>query len=332
MISIERFDSIVDIDRPEWDRLAGDNVLASWGWLRTMEETSLYPQNMTYLVARNKDRYMAAVPCYFQSMQSQYNDIDSDVFGGLATYARWLGISLLPALVCGPSRGPVEHILIPKNGPQKERRVLLLQMLEAMEAITSPEGLMLCFRNVVENNGGGMAGMLYRRGYLRVLQLPMTCLKIAWTSFPEYVGYIKSRSARAAHNIRQECDRAAQAGITFREIPDPSVLQDQLHGLLDRHYLRLNKRPFPYKPHFLATLKRNLGERAVLFLAIKDHDPLAIGVSVCNSEAIYLLMVGVDDKTGHESFVYFNNSYYQSIRYAINKGLRRIYEIGRAHV
>jgi predicted N-acyltransferase len=72
-------------------------------------------------------------------------------------------------------------------------------------------------------------------------------------------------------------------------------------------------------------LKRHLGDRSVLFLAAKDGEPLSIVVGVRGGTAIYLVMVGFDETKGREGFVYFNNSYNEPIRYAIDRGVRRIY-------
>ena len=105
MISFERIDSIASIDCSEWDRLAGDNVLASWGWLKTVEETHLNPRGPAYLVARGRDGLIAAAPCSFQEATSARPDIDLVVFGRFARQARALGMSTLPALVCGTSTG-----------------------------------------------------------------------------------------------------------------------------------------------------------------------------------------------------------------------------------
>jgi hypothetical protein len=72
-------------------------------------------------------------------------------------------------------------------------------------------------------------------------------------------------------------------------------------------------------------LKRNLGERSVFFLAAEDDEPLGIVVGARSATALHLVMVGVDKTKGRDGFVYFNNSYNEPIRYAIDRGLRRVY-------
>jgi predicted N-acyltransferase len=325
MISVERIDSIASIDRSEWDRLAGDNVLASWGWLRTVEETHLYPRHLAYFVARGSEGLLAAAPCSFEDATPARLGIDLVVFGRFAKYVRSLGISTLPALICGTSSGLADHVLIPRDRPPQERSALLRQMIDAIEETAAREQSTLCFRNVVESDDGDIAQTLRARGYLRATEMPSTFLDVEWNSFPEYVRHLKRSHPSTAKNVSRELKRASRAGITFRELPDPAALQDRLHAILDRHNRRLNGEPFPYRADFLSTLKRNLGERSVFFLAAKDAEPLGIVVGARSAVALYLVMVGFDETKGRDGFLYFNNSYNEPIRYAIDRGLRRVY-------
>jgi predicted N-acyltransferase len=241
MISVERIDSIADIDRSEWDRLAGDSVLASWGWLRTVEETSQDPGHLAYFVARSGGGLLAAARCYFQVVTTPHGGIDQVVFGRFAKHVRPLRLSTMPALVCGTSTGPADHVLIGRDRPSEERSALLLQMIDAIEKTAAREQSTLCFRNVVENDDGHIVGALRTRGYLRAAEMPTTFLDVGWASFPEYVRHLKRRHRRTAKNIARERNHASRAGITFREVGDPAPLQEQLHALLDRHNRRLNQ-------------------------------------------------------------------------------------------
>jgi predicted N-acyltransferase len=71
-------------------------------------------------------------------------------------------------------------------------------------------------------------------------------------------------------------------------------------------------------------LKGYLGERLVLYVALKGEEPFSVVVGVRAADTIFLIMVGVDVR-GRESSVYFNSSYNEPIRDAIETGLRRIY-------
>jgi predicted N-acyltransferase len=324
MISVERLDSVASIDRTEWDRLAGDDVFGSWGWLRTVEETHLAAARVGYFVARDSDQLLAAVPFFFQDTTTAYGTPDLVLFGLFAPYAQALGIGVLPAFVCGQPFGLADGVLVARERPVEERWSLAGHLIAAIENIAAGERCTLCFRNVV-GDGAEIARTLRTRRYVRAREMPTTVLEVRWSSFADYVRALKRRHPKTAQNIPREKHRALRAGVTLGELADPSALEERLHTLLDRHHRRLNGVPFPYGRGFLSALKRNLGDQAILFVAAKDGDPVSIVIGLRGGTALYLVMVGLDEIQSRRGFVYFNNSYNEPIRYAIEKGVRRVY-------
>ena len=58
---------------------------------------------------------------------------------------------------------------------------------------------------------------------------------------------------------------------------------------------------------------------------MKEEEPLAILIGVRSAATMHLIMVGIDEIKGRQGLVYFNNGYNAPIRYAIERGVRRVY-------
>lgn len=62
-LGFEVVESLADVEPSEWNRLAGRRVLASYGWLRTIEETRTSPIPSRYILARNGSGLVGAIVC-----------------------------------------------------------------------------------------------------------------------------------------------------------------------------------------------------------------------------------------------------------------------------
>ena len=50
MSRIEFFDTICALDRSQWDGIVGDNVFASYGWLKTIEDIFSLDAKQEYVI------------------------------------------------------------------------------------------------------------------------------------------------------------------------------------------------------------------------------------------------------------------------------------------
>jgi predicted N-acyltransferase len=321
LISIAEHETIVDVDRAGWDRLAGEDVFSSYGWLRTSEETSRVVRRHRYFLAHASDGLAGAAACYLD--ETKPSTVDGVLFGRVANRARALRLTVAPALVCGTRTGLGGHILVRPDSSESDRRRVMLALLDAMEASARGDGWTLCFRSVVDRSTSLVESLRSRR-YARAAELPTTFLDVRWSSFDDYIRELKTKHPATAGNIRWEMNRAHKSGIVFRKLDDPIPLQQQLYGLIDSHYRRLNGMPFPFGPSVLAALQRNLGERLVVYVALKDREPCSVTVVLRAGDSMFVAMSGTSEEN-RESLVYFNNTYDEPIKDAIGVGVRRIY-------
>jgi predicted N-acyltransferase len=324
MICIDEHETVVDVDRAQWDRLAGDDVFSTYGWLRTVEETSLVTRRFRYFAARASGELVGAAACYLDEGSAAVSaEIDRMLYGRLVSPARWLRLTVSPALVCGSRTGLSGHILVHRDVQPRERERVTLHVLEAMEETARRSGWTLGFRNVAAGSGA-LVEILRTRGYARAAELPTTFLDVRWKSFDGYRRALKADHPATAKNIPWEINRARKNGLVFEKLADPVSLERQLYGLLRSHHERLNGRLLPFGPAFLGALSRNLGESLVVYAALEHGEPLGVLIALRAGDATFLAFVGV--APGHrESFVYVINAFYEPIKDAIATGVRRIY-------
>lgn len=65
---VEQIATIGDVDRFEWDALAGDDVFASHGWLETIETTCLVRGEQRYFLIRDRDGLDSALDSHHRRL------------------------------------------------------------------------------------------------------------------------------------------------------------------------------------------------------------------------------------------------------------------------
>jgi predicted N-acyltransferase len=166
VVAIETIESLADVEPSEWNRLAGRRVLASYGWLRTLDETGTNPMPSRYVLARNGSGLVGAIVCQIQESVSEAFDLDDMLFGRLAKATRRIGLSVLPAMVCGSWVGAGQSVLIRGGTAAAERQRLVVELVQGVEQVARGSGWGVCFRGVAETEPS-VAEVLAKRGYLR---------------------------------------------------------------------------------------------------------------------------------------------------------------------
>ena len=146
--------SIRDIDACEWNRLAGDNAFASHGWLLTIETCWRARFESLYFTLHRDGELRAGAVCYAVEASPGVETLDDLLLGRLRATASRLGISFLPALVCGPVQGYGWHIGIDPRLDIAAQDSIRVGMLNAIEAEADQRGLQLSF---VQTLDGGSA-------------------------------------------------------------------------------------------------------------------------------------------------------------------------------
>jgi hypothetical protein len=318
-MQIERFSSLSAVAADEWDAVAGARPLATHGWLLTMEQAALPQRARLYLVGRDSDGFAAALAAEIEQPHELNRSLDEHLFGRGAKAMVALGVGAAPAVVVSA------WLARPDAAPDQRRRAAGM-LLEALEQIAQDENWSVGFRRVTQGDFDA-AGILLGRGYLRSQELPLCCLQIPrdWRSFADYRRALRRQHRATEKSIRGELNDAAKHGLAIERIDDVSRFGPALHALLDLHYQRRNRCPFPYRSDLLERLEANLGQNALIITGEIGGKLAGVSLGVRAGDAVHMAFIGIDQDVGRRASAYFNLSLNRPIEWCIADGIGRMH-------
>jgi predicted N-acyltransferase len=169
--------------------------------------------------------------------------------------------------------------------------------------------------------------LLANRGYIRGSELPTACLELdpGWHSFADFRRHLKKSHPQTAKHINGELNRAKRAGLVIERLDEPAPYRERLHRLVDAHYVRLNRQPFPFRAEFFDQLKARLGERAVIYVARIGAELVGVQMELRGGDEVILPMIGINHDSGRAGAAYSNIGYNRPIEDSTAAGHRRIY-------
>ena len=243
------------------------------------------------------------------------------LFGRLKRAAGFLGLSFLPAVVCGPLLGYGWHIGVHPELSNREADTARRLVLEAMESEADARGLQLSFALVLDDEPE-MKALLRERRYLQCRNVPVAVLDLQWESFEDYLAHLPWKKRG---EFRRQIRRNRQAGTTVHLMESSAGLENRLQELIDANSLKHNSIPFALGNGFFGELQRNLGRHVRIFTARKSGDLTAVCVLLERNDAAFAIAVGVDAAAAGDDCTYFQIGYYSLIADAMGSGMRRMF-------
>jgi predicted N-acyltransferase len=323
MRSVRTVRSITEIPRQAWDELAGDNVMAGHGWLKTVEETSSVCLAPKYYLLEENGRIIAGCVGYRMERQNGPAGLDVVLFGRLERFLTRLGISFLPHAMCRPYRSNGAHILVRKELDSPSVKAAIRDILPVLETEAFHQRLPVVFSGVLEMEADLME-VLSRSGYHQTYSSPVSIVDLNFNSFDEYMKSLDSASPNTRKVIRREMNKIRKEGVVIEEVKDPGEDNGRLYELISGNYRKYNTVSFPFNENFLEALKANLGDEVAIYKAVKNGRVTGGSVDLRRNGYQFTPYVGVDHEAAGNDFTYFNMAYYRPIMRAIESGIPRL--------
>jgi len=314
--TIRIVESITEIDKNDWDRMIDDNVVASHGWLRTVEETHIVDLRPRYVLLCEARKPIAATVCYRSEPKDRVVDLDDLLFGRLKGFASSIGLSFLPALYCGPLHCYGKHFLIDPTLSGSMRYQAAAQLFDAIEQLATSESLSLFFVNLFDDEGEVLT-LSSDRGYHKTSVFPACYLDVKWKSFEEYIDDVRGFSRNMSKNVKKEIRKSERAGIRIERIENIAPHESRLHELANAHWTEYNAVPFPYRAAFFSKILVNLENQAVFYGAFKGAELVGFSLKLERGGTAYGQEVGIDRSLPRTGAVYFSLCYYKLIMDAV---------------
>lgn len=326
--SITLHESLRDVARGEWDALADDDVLASHGWLVTMERTRCGGAPPLYVVARAAGRIVGGAAVARMRATDVIETVDHVLLGRLRPLAGRIGLSFLPALVAAPLRGFGCLPLAARELDEGARGRVLDAILDAIDAEATRQRVAIFFGDLRPCHAD-LAVRLAARGFGDALDDPVSVLDLRWDSFDAYLRHLDGVSRGARKDVRRQQNQNRKRGTTITVEDDAGRDADRLWQLMTLNERAHNRRPFGFVRDFFTSLASELPGDAVVYAARKQGRITATSLLLRRGASGYLPMVGVDHAASGRDFTFFAIAHYRPIDDAIAGGLRTLH-FGRA--
>jgi len=300
---------VAGLNAQAWDRLAGDDPFLSHAFLSSLEDShSVGPGTgwtpAPILIEDDAHHLVAAIPSYLKThSQGEY------VFDhGWAEAWESAGGQYYPKLQVAVPFTPV-----PGARLLGERRQ---QLLAAAEAVTVQNEMSSAHIAFIDDEG---AAECERRGWLIRHGIQYHWLNRGYASFDEFLGALSSRKRKT---IRKE-RAAAVDGIeiqTLRGSEITSVEWDAMWAFYQDTGSRKWGRPYLTR-EFFELVGERMGDRVLLFLAVRGGQPIAGALNFVGPDTIYGRYWGATEEV---PFLHFKLCYYRAIQWAIDHGLSQV--------
>ena len=300
---------IASIAAPEWDALAGtDDPFLSHAFLSALEDSGSVGERTGWspvpILIEEQGHAVAAAPAYLKSHSHGEYVFDH----GWADAWQRAGGDYYPKLQIAVPFTPVPGRRLLGKRPQA--------LLAAAEAVVEQNGLSSAHATFIAEEE---VVAFEERSWLIRDGIQYHWCNRGYGSFDDFLDALSSRKRKAVRKERA----TAREGLEFVALRGSEIrsehwdamwvfYQDTGHRKWGRPYL---------KRSFFDRIGETLGERVLLFLALRDGRPIAGALNLVGSRALYGRYWGCTEEV---PFLHFELCYYQAIEWACWNGLAEV--------
>lgn len=305
--------SLAHVDRAQWNALnrRGDPFL-SYEFLQALEQCGCVGEQFGWLPCHllGEDaagRLRAAMPAYAKTNSYGEFVFDHD----WAQAAARAGLPYFPKLVSAVPYTPATGARLLGDAP--ELKAALIDNALTLGEAAGCSGAHWLFVRPQDRAALARAGAALRLGFQYHWRNP------GYGDFDDFLAALRSKKRKM---IRRERRLVREQGVRVEALGGREV-PDAWWPMLHRFYRALFTRKYglpTFNEAFFRQIARDLGERFVAVVALRQGEPVACALNLRDDEALYGRVWGCRDY--HEA-LHFEACYYAGIDYCIRHGLRR---------
>ncbi len=314
-----QFKTLKNIDligRTALNSIADDGFF-TYEYFKTLETTKSSPFKPFYLVICNKDKVEAIAPYLIEP----FNNKQTSRLGRIIKISDTLGFLSNRQLNCHSPNSFHSQILLKEKASTKNYLDIFLKKIDDLCKIQRIP--FSCFPYVSEFDKA-LISNLQDFGYLNHHFLKTWYLDIQWSEFDEYLGGFNHKTRNI---IKREIKNCQDSGVTVSEEKDFEALSEKLSTLYSNLFSKYTSdAKSPYDPLFFQMLSEHAKDKTKVFIAQKADTLVGFSLSLQHKETLDVYFCGFDYASlGKTDFVYFNLVYYEPIKLAIQRRLKRIH-------
>jgi predicted N-acyltransferase len=307
--------SLAEVPRAAWDRLAGQNPFLRWDYLEALERsgavsaaTGWHPR---HLLLEREGEPQAALPLYLKD--HSWGEFVFD-FAWADAY-RQAGLDYYPKLLAAVPFTPVPgpRLLCAAGVDAAEAAGRLLQGARGLAGELAASSLHLLLPDDTQLEALRADG----------LSLRQDC-QFHWfdEGYGDFEGFLGALTAEKRKKFRRERRRVREAGISFEWLRGEeisAVLLDEIYDFYASSFLRRGMDPY-FPPAFWALLLERMPESIRVVLARKDGAAVAAAIFFVGGDVLYGRYWGC--LQDYHS-LHFETCFYQGIELALAEGCHR---------
>jgi len=320
--NIKLYNSISLIKKEDWDALTENNIYMCYEYLKTFEETIVFPLVPVYITVNDQEKIIGASACYIEQ-KNEGRSIDKVILGKRLKYGG-KKLSFLPALICNRQRGDGTHFIFHPGLKEDQINLLQNEILDEIENIAAKNKVSACFLNVTDDEVH-LIKSLTQRGYYKSMDLPSNFIDIKWSSFEEYLKYLSEKYFNITKTIKYELRKNRKSGVVIEELENTDDHEERLLELLKSNHFKYNTTKFPFKQNYFRKLKENFSNNAIIYSAVKDGIIIGVLIELRKGKEAFFSSTAVDHERSQNDFTFFNLGYYEPLKRAMQCKISRIY-------
>ena len=306
---IEIAASLSTVDAAEWDALAGPQPFVRHAFLHALEATGCVGANTgwtpQHLLLKREGRLAAALPLYLRD--DSYGEFVFD-FAWADAYARYGGRYYPKLLTAIPFTPVAGRRLLAHNDAD---RLLLIDTVLDLARHLQVSSWHCLFPTAHEAELLAAHGLMQRHG-----------VQFHWRNagYANFDAYLATMSHDKRKKIKQERRKVSEAGVTFQHRVGAEITEEDWAFFYEcyRHTYLAHHSPPYMNLAFFREIGQRLAANVMLVIGYQAGEPIAVALNLFDDECLYGRYWGA---SCFISGLHFETCYYQSIEFAIARGL-----------
>jgi predicted N-acyltransferase len=315
------FRSVDEIGRDAIDSISNDGFF-TYGWFKTLEAQKSFNFHPFYIAVYDEGKLVAVAPC-FADLEDHYFIEGPRIIPfmkKLLSLGKRVGFCEDHVLLCYSPFCLRSKVLLEKSG---EGKLILRLLSKKIDEICKKQRFLFSSFLFVSEFDKFLVENLQSLGYLQSPGTTTFYLDVKWSSFEDY---LKSLTYKTRKNIRREIRKCAENGV-FIEERGLEGLSSKLPVLLSNLFWKYDENAENlFNQPFFCKLEEYARDTAKVFVAEKNDEVVGFSMALRQRDVLDVFMCGFDYEAQTKTdFTYFNLCYYAPIRWAIEKGVKKIY-------
>jgi predicted N-acyltransferase len=309
-------DTINQIPQPDWNNLFGSDIIESYGYHKTLEESGLDEFSIHYLVGKRGQETIAIVPFFtmdFSLTTIIRGRIQKIILGIRKLLKRFLKMRIL--FVGAPM---TEHLYIGIS-EKEDSNLIFKNILEKLSQFSRKYGIKtMTFYNLT-NEHAKLRTYLEKNGFHCMEDLPNSQIQMKFANIEEYINTMGSSTRK---DIRRKLKKSCSMVKLETQVVDN--IENEIEEIYKLYMNNFNDSDIRFEvltPQFFINISRNMDGCVKYFLTRDNGKLVAFNLCFVKNDCFIDKVIGLDYSCAYDYSLYYTTLFY-NIDWCIKNGVR----------